>query len=390
MRRSENQTKPRVMRIAPLLLCGAALMALPSSATALETRSYAMAWFTAAMNSKDGDCPEGIHPPIQVQYHKNMLALGIPPAEAQRLIEGYIAGGPEEDIVSDLMLFRGRIDGKPVNGYAHPAAVVDPQLGYVTAKEGYGFNLDGRDGPMSFVDPQTKETGVDNQLSRALGCSQPFRGTNTVRPGLWLFRWSTMRDTTPAWLMTIEGENLDEDGPITIAFDRAMEHLIFNGDGEPRPDITYRADTDPRSHTVLKGEIRDGLIRITEHRRVQLMQDILGGGQLVLDKVHMRLTRTNSGNLDGFLAGYQPVEHLYFEIAQGGPASEDMSTGELPGKWHLMSKLADFDPDPATGKNRSISATYQVEFVPVFVARMKNGEFVVSDGDGSAIEAANK
>ncbi|MGE4063988.1 MAG: hypothetical protein AB7E79_11535 [Rhodospirillaceae bacterium] len=359
-------------------LCAGAFAALPTAANALERRSYAMAWFTAAMNSSDNDCPGGVHPPIQEQYHKNLLDLGYPPAEAAKLIEAYVAGDDNEQ-VSDIMLMRGRIDGKPVNGYAHPGAVVDPQLTTVIAKEGFGFNLDGKDGPLNFTDPLTKETGVDNQLSRALGCSNPFRGTYNVRPGLWLFRWSTMRDTTPAWLMTLEGEDLDKDGPITITFDRAMEHLIFNGDGEARPDITYRADTDPRNHTVLKGEIKDGIIRITEHGKMQLMQDILGGGQLVLDKVHMRLTRTASGNLDGFLAGYQPWEHLYFEIAQGGPASEDMSTGELPGKWHAMRKMADYDPDPKTGQNRAISATWRVEFVPVFVARMKNGEFVVEN-----------
>jgi hypothetical protein len=381
MSQSKDRSKSALMCFASLAVCGAALIAKPASA--LETRSYAMAWFTAAMNSKENDCPGGVHPPIQEQYHRNLLDLGYPPAEAAKLIEAYVAGDEDEQ-VSDIMLMRGRVDGKPVNGYAHPGAVVDPQLTHVTAKEGFGFNLDGKDGPMNFTDPLTKETGVDNQLSRALGCSNPFRGTYDVRPGLWLFRWSTMRDTTPAWLMTIEGEDLDADGPITVTFDRAMEHLIFNGDGEARPDITYRADTDPRSHTVLKGEIKNGTIRITEHGRIQLMQDILGGGQLVLDKTHMRLTRTNSGNLDGFLAGYQPWEHLYFEIAQGGPASEDMSTGELPGKWHLMRKMADYDPDPVTGQNRSISATYRVEFVPVFIARMKNGEFVVGGESSGA------
>ncbi len=378
MRRLSSMTSLRLGNVA---LCALALFAAPQAARA-ETRSYAMSWFTAAMNSKENDCPGGIHPSIQVQYHKNLLDLGYPPAEAAKLIEAYVAGDEDEQ-VSNIMLMRGRVNGKPVNGYAHPGAVVDPQLTYVTAKEGFGFNLDGRDGPLNFTDPLTKETGVDNQLSRALGCSQPFRGTYNVRPGLWIFRWSTMRDTTPAWLMTLEGENLSADGPITVTFDRAMEHLVFNGDGETRPDITYRADPDPRSHTVLKGEIKDGQVHITEHGRMQLMQDILGGGQLVLDKVHMRLTATASGNLDGFLGGFQPWEHLYFEIGQGGPASEDMSTGELPGKWHLMRKLADYDPDPVTGQNRSISATYRVEFVPVFVARLRNGTFVVDGGAGN-------
>lgn len=379
---SKNLTRSAATGLVSLMVCCATMIA---PAQALETRSYAMAWFTAAMNSTENDCPGGVHPSIQVQYHKNLLDLGYPPTEAAKLIEAYVAGDEDEQ-VSDIMLMRGRINGQPVNGYAHPGAVVDPQLTHVTAKEGFGFNLDGKDGPMNFTDPLTKETGVDNQLSRALGCSNPFRGTYNVKPGLWLFRWSTMRDTTPAWLMTLEGEDLDADGPITVIFDRAMEHLIFNGDGEARPDITYRADTDPRNHTVLKGEIKDGMVRIAEHGRLQLMQDILGGGQLVLDKVHMRLTRTNTGNLDGFLAGFQPWEHLYFEIAQGGPASEDMSTGELPGKWHLMRKMADYDPDPATGQNRSISATYRVEFVPVFVARMKNGAFVVGNAGGTAEE----
>src|SRR5690348_15116780 len=127
--------KPNHTKSIAALLIGAALLA-PSAATALETRSYAIAWFSLAMNSKDGDCPGGIHPPIQVQYLKNLKDLGVPTAEAERLIAGYIAGGPEQKIVYDMMNMRGRINGKPVNGYAHPGAVVDPQLTYVTAKEG--------------------------------------------------------------------------------------------------------------------------------------------------------------------------------------------------------------------------------------------------------------
>lgn len=376
---SRDRKKYTPMSFASLVVFGAMLAVQPSAARALETRSYAFGWFTQAMNSQEGDCPGGIHPPMEEQYRRNLIDLGVSKAEAARLIEGYVAGGPEERIVFNMMLMRGRIDGKPVNGYAHPGAVVDPQLTHVTAKEGYGFNLDGKEGPMSFVDPLTRETGVDHQLSRAFGCSEPFRGTYDNRPGLWLFRWSTMRDTTPAWLMTLEGESLDVDGPIEIIFERAMSHLRFNGDGEPRADLTYRVDPDPRSRTRLKGEIKDGMIWVTEHGRLRLQQDILGGGQLILDRTHMRLSQRRDGSLDGFLAGYQPWELLYFQIAQGASASEAMSTGELPGKYHLMRKLADYDPDPVTGQNRAISVTYRIELVPAFIARKKDGQWIVED-----------
>src|SRR4051812_32520457 len=366
---------------APLAaLIAGALFAGPAAA---ETRGYVVTWFTQANNSVEGDCPGGINPPIDKQYAKNLAALGYSPAEVARMMEAYVDGGKGEQVVAELMEKRARVNGKPANAYAHPAAVADPHLTSVDYKYEYGFNLDGmgEKSPNSFEDPITHEKGVNNQASRALGCVEQFRGTLAVRPSLWVFRWTSVRETAPAWLLSITGENLDKDGPVTIRFDRAMEHMLFNGDGEARADVTYRADPDERNHHAFKGEIKNGVVTITEHGHLTLLQDQLSSPIFNLDKVHLRLNQKADGGLDGFLAGYQPWHELYFLLAQGGSSSETNTVGEIPGMYHAMRRLADASPDPKTGMNMAISVTYRLELVPAFIAGVSHSP--ASAGAGS-------
>jgi len=47
-------------------------------------------------------------------------------------------------------------------------------------------------------------------------------------------------------------------------------------------------------------------------------------------------------------------------------------TGDIPGIYHLLKKSADADPDPRTGQNASISASYYLESVPAFVLPAEN------------------
>lgn len=353
------------MRVA----CGTALtvasILLSGQALALETRSYAMAWFTAAVSNQDGDCPGGVNPEVGDQYARNLALLGYSGSDVERLMADYEAGGAKAREVMRIMTYRARINGKPANAYAHPAGVIDPKLNSIVGKYAYGFDLDGNVGKQSFEDPETKQAGVDNELFRVLGCIEPMRGTINNRPSFWTFIWTSMKDTTPAWLISITGEDLNADGPVTVTFDRSMDHLKFNGTGEARHDVTYRIDPDPRSHHVFRGEIKNGVISITEHKDLKMLQDPLSTPEFILSNTHLRLKILKDGALDGFIGGYQPWETIYWSFAQGGIDAEQTITGELPGVYHLMRRFADAAPD-AKGQNTRISATYRVEFVPAF------------------------
>src|SRR4051812_43951475 len=156
----------------------AALWPAGSQAAAGETRTFVVGWFSQATYSQEGDCPGGINPDISRQYVRDANLMGYTKQEIAAF--GKKPGLPAS--LRDLMNSRARIDGKPANPYSHPSAVVDPDLRALGGRYAYGFNLDGAPGAQSFEDPDTHETGVDNQLARALGCMRSFRGSLANRP----------------------------------------------------------------------------------------------------------------------------------------------------------------------------------------------------------------
>jgi hypothetical protein len=267
---------------------------------------------------------------------------------------------------------RGRIDGRPVNAYAHPAAVADPKLNAVTGKIAYGFDLDrlGEGDPDGFQDPDTKQKGIDNQAFRALGCSRAHRGTKESPGAYWAFVFTTIKDTSPAWLITVRGEDLSKDGPVTIIFDRAIESAKSNPDGQTRPYVTYRVDPDPRSHNEFVGEITNGVLSITDHKPFFMTHSFIYSPHIRLTNTHLRLEMQRDGGLDGFIGGYQPWREVYFGVASGGRAAENTVAGETPGLFFMLRKHADAGPDAETGENRDISITYRLTAVPAFHARV--------------------
>ncbi len=356
------------------LLITAMAVAIASQAGAAETRSYVIEWFSQASYSQDGDCPGGVNPPTRRQYFETLSLLGKTPGEVEALMEKYAEGGMPSANVKNTLRMRGRIGEDAVNGFVHPWTVADPKLTSVVGDYAYGFNLDGKITDASFIDPQTQEAGIDNQLFRAMGCIEQFRGSFEYRPTFWAFIWGSMKETTPAWLVSVTGEDLDADGPVTITFDRAVERLFFGPTGAAVSDMTYRADPDPRSHHVFDGQIKDGFLTITKPGELRLLLDTLSFPEFVLSNTHLRMAMTPD-KLDGFVGGYQPLWDYYFGIAQGGLAYEGMIVNDAPGIYHLLRRHADGNPDPETGEFTSISAVYHLEGVPVFVVPAEVPEY---------------
>ncbi len=343
------------------LLC---LAGLYSTAAAAETRTFVIGYFGQATYSQDSDCPAGLNPDITVQYIKNLHDLGLPP---QRVAEISKGGGEGNAALNELMQYRGRVDGKPVSAYTYPAAVKDPMLHPLVGNVAYGFNLDGKDGPNNFKDPETGETGVDDALARAFGCMRPFRGSLAGRPTYWAWAWGQLKDSQPAWLISISGQDLSKDGDVTVTFDRALHYLKSNIDGTPRADTTYRVDPDPRSHNVLKGRVKNGVVELTEHSAFRMLQNPMVVNDFQLQNTHMRLKLKPDGALEGLLGGYQLWADIYSGFASGAPAMEICITGDIPGLYYLLKKNADALPDPKTGENMGISTAYYLEAVPAFV-----------------------
>jgi len=150
-------------------------------------------------------------------------------------------------------------------------------------------------------------------------------------------------------------------GEITVRLERSLDHLRSNLNGTPRWHMTYRVDSDPRSFNEFRGVIENGVVKITEHKRLSILWNGLSAPVLNLNNAHLRLQMQSDGSVDGLLAGYQPWRELYFAFSHNG------IVGDRPGLWHAMKKAADADPDPQTGLNLSISASYRISAVPAFV-----------------------
>jgi len=277
----------------------------------------------------------------------------------------------ERSKIANINVYRGKLNGQPVNAYLYPSTAVDPKLHAIRgAKYAYGFNLDGKEGPASFEDPETHETGVDNEFGRAMGCMPNFRGTLANPPLEYAWAWAWKREGRSAWLITITGDDLSKDGDVTVSIDRAVERLRYNADGTPRPDMTYRIDPSPKADNVFAGKIKDGLVTLREpgSRNFSILYNPEFVPEFRMTKVQMRLRILPDRSLEAMIGGYQRWDDLYISFASGGKNNEDGNSGDLVGIYYLLKKYADADPDPATGLKLSISATWNLQGVPAFVA----------------------
>jgi len=346
------------------------VLAMPRAALAEETRTFVIGWFSQATNNTADDCgPGGPNPTVEEQYIENLQNLGMSGEEIEALIKERDSGDDNGGRMREILRTRGRINGEPANPYMYPTAVKDPDLKSLTGNLAFGFDLDnkGPDQPGSFTHVDTKQKGIDHNLYRALGCMLSFRGSIAGRPTYWDWIWGQLKDSQPAWIVTITGEDLSTDGEVTIIFDRALEYLQSNIDGGPRADVTYRIDPDPRSHNVVKGRIENGVISAALAGPFRMFSNPLGVPEFRLQDAKFDLKLRRDGTVDGFIGGYQPWGDLYFAFAGGGQTAENCFVGDIPGLYYLLRKNADAYPDPTTGVNTAISVAYYLEAVPAFV-----------------------
>ena len=350
-----------VLAVTALVAVGAA------PANAIETRSYVIGWFSHATNSTDDDCLLGAHPEIELQYLENLKPLGYSEEEIEEYRRKLFTD--EESDLFEIMSSRGRVDGEPVNPYTNPASVTDPGLPALKGKYAYGFDLDGNGdaAPNSFLDPESGEDGVDHEMYRALGCARSFRGTLAIRTSYWDWLWGQTKASQPAWLVMVSAEDFNADGEATIALYRAVEFLRSNSDGSPRTHVTYRIDPDLRSHNEFAGKIENGVVSLTEHTDLRLLQNPLAAPEFRLANTHLRLQFNDDGTIKGFVGGYQPWGDVFFGFATTGNGGETQVVGDIPALYYLLRNHADADPDPETGMMRSISTTYYFEAVPAFI-----------------------
>jgi hypothetical protein len=177
-----------------------------------------------------------------------------------------------------------------------------------------------------------------------------------------------LRDVIPAWLVTVDAPNgLNKDGPATVTFDRSLERITRDASGQAaQADMTFRVDPDPRSHNVLKGHIKDGVVSV-EPATLRMILDPYLMPELLMTDTHLRMTTNPDGAARILIGGYQNWMTIYYAMANEGHIKEYAASIDVPAVYYALKRAADHDPDPATGENRQISSAYIMEAVPAFV-----------------------
>ena len=356
-------------------LIGLLAAGFSAQSASAETRSWAVSWFTLATYSQDGDCPNGYTPPIEESFRLDLIASGHPAAEAAEIVTKLQGGGG----YNQALINRGRVNGKPVNIYQNPTSVPDQHYQELSGKFAMGFNLDGKGAATKagFDDPETHEKGVNNEYYRAIGCIQSMRAMppDHSLQG-WGYEWATERESMPAWLISVSGQDLSKDGDVTVTFDRALEHATTDAKGETRADETFRVDSDPRSHNVYRGKLQNGMVTIEGGGDFHMLLDPYMLPQLDLKQTHLRLKLKEDGTMEGILGGYQPWQPLYWSVGNGSIALECCVGFGFPGYYYTLKRHADGYPDPKTGQNTHISIAYRIEAIPAFLSHSADSKVV--------------
>ena len=366
----------------PTGLVGACLAALaaalvvagaPSVASA-ETRGYVISMVHTATYANTDTCPRGYNGGLADLKVRRLVRRGFSEEEAVAILAN---GGVDRDGNRVRIAELPELNGIEVNPGNVPVLVPDPEIHTAHGRFAYGFNLNGEVEPDAFEDPDSGERGVDNRMWRALGCFEVYQVRRPVRPYNEDIAWDTALDAMPAWLMSITGDDLDSDGEVTVAFDRALNVAMRDARGGVLSGATYVVDPDPRSHSVFQGRLENRVLTI-EPGDFSIQGESQFYAILRFTGTRLRLEMAEDGSAAGIIGGYQPWRDYFHYLAIRG---EENAQVDLAGVYYAMRRLADGVPDPETGENTAISAAYFLEAVPAFHATL-SGE-VVAESVGS-------
>jgi predicted lipoprotein with Yx(FWY)xxD motif len=346
------------------------LLGISSSPSFAETHSYAISLVHTATYPTDQDCPKGGNGNV-VDIEKHiLLGRGYTEEQAQATIAAQRVEGGSNVAGQEARHFdflrRGSMEGKPAYVAQFPTSEPDPEIETVQGRYAYGFDLTGHAAPYSFQDPDTHEM-VENQMWRVLGCFTGYRVKLPTVPYSEGIRWDTIEDSMPAWLITVSGQDLGKDGPVTVTFDRSLDILIRDTNGGVLSDSSYTLDPNPRSHNIFRGSIKDHVLTI-EPGDFYMQGESQFYPHLSFKQTHLRLQMRPDGQLSGLIGGYQPWREYFHYLAI---TTEDSSQVDISGVYYAMRRLADGIPDAATGQNTAISSAYYLQAVPAFVVPAK-------------------
>ena len=212
-----------------------------------------------------------------------------------------------------------------------------------------------------------------------MGCFETQRAMPPERPTYPYIQWDMTRDFTGAWLVEVSGiDDPQNDDDVTVGVYRALNPISRDVAGEVIPDMTFKVNPAPLSQNVVKAKIVDGVI-LTDQFEFYMTGDPLAIADYDLARARLRLKLHDDGTMEGIVGGYQSWRTIYSGFALPGVTNEINLSVDVPGIFYALRRLADGDPDPETGENTTISASYTMTGVPAFIVRDDPSEVARAD-----------
>jgi hypothetical protein len=236
-------------------------------------------------------------------------------------------------------------------------------------KIGVGLNLDGKTGPNDFTSPDG-ETGIDNQMYRAIGCIPGYRGPDgAIRH--FENEYMQQQNFNRILLEITDVDDLSNDDDVTVTTYRGIDELLTAATGkEFIAGGTQRVDEKWGRGYVqhFKGKIANGVLT-TDTADVKFPGAVAFNvnPDQTIKAARFRL-RLMPGSAEGMIGGYVDVEDWHQRFTRAW-STHHASYGQVsvPSLYRALKRLADAYPDPTTGKNTAVSAAAQVKFVQAFL-----------------------
>jgi len=226
------------------------------------------------------------------------------------------------------------------------------------------------------------ESGIDNQFYRWMGCHKSFQSTGP-------YNSFDIEMLTGSWGILITLSDIDDvrnDDSVKVGFYANADPIMLSSTREPLANATYTIMQDERYRAETTGRLVDGVLT-TDPVDMQFQMTL---NSMYLERTikdaSVQMTLSNEGVLEGYLAGYMPVEELYDlhigfrngKNATGNLAPLRSRAGSAIGAARVLGhtcegayfaayEVADAYPDPETGKCTAVSIQYRVKAIPAFV-----------------------
>ena len=354
-------------------VCGGSATILPLLMAQAEAQPIAEGFLVSDLSGvfyrgeEKSDCPEGRSLSLRESYLQSR-----PPADRERLLkpenaaeldrgykQDYVFGKDGRDICTDPELFDTPDHPlqKPFRGPIAPGMDLDGAAPGQTAA-----GTCAHDG---FTSP-SGESGVDNQMFRVTGCNTMWRGAGDSGKGE--MAGPMDMGANPVAIAVADVDDWRNDPHVEVLVGAVADRPVLDSKRTPMAGSSATLTADPRYRVTVAGRIKDGVL-MTEAANLIVPYSWVGasGGELILRHMRLRLTRTQSGELTGMIAGYRPIDNVIAMFRVGGPGTASTAGVDCASLRRSLRAMADGDLEPQTRQCSSVSSAMNMTARPAYI-----------------------